>query len=657
MSDQPQDGQDAQQAANGSVETRKPASVRLSAIEALVTAALRDAVSPKDMRQLRKAKRLAVVVGVPSKDWVPAMTRHLLQLSDLPTVDFSRDGSKRLRDVKTEGSDEVSSELSSGKRVIGVSQAPERMLPDALLASADLRISVAAPKPAIIEKAMKLCLRGRRPREPITAADVAGLDFSDFVAAMRHGSSPQEAVSRLRAAVAAQSPAAGRHRLPTLEEATFYGAAREWGLRLKGDIDAWRSGEVADLSGADKGVCLYGPPGTGKSFLAMILADSLNLPLISTSVAELFATSAGYLDSVIKAQRKVFETAQARAPSVLFIDELEAMPNRAMLSPRGRDWWMPVIDDFLLLLDSAMSSREGIVVVGATNRIEDIEGALLRPNRLERAIEVRAPDDAAGLAQIMRFHLRDELGDVDLVPVAEAGVGATAAEAMMWVRGARRRAREARRPMVAADLVTEISPPDARSPDDLRTGALHEAAHAIVAMALGMGPPDRIGLIMRSGSGGFMQLGGMRDPKLMTRATIENLAVVALAGRASEAVFLPRVTSGAGGSEGSDLSVATRLVTCIHATYGLGDSLVFRASLDGLDDLIRFDRDVLRLVDRELQRLLRVAEGLVAEYRGEIEAVAGELIVRKHLTGAHLIAILDSMSSTIGARDGNEQPL
>ena len=622
---------------------------RMSAVEALVTAALDEALTPIARKQLRGAKRLAVVIGVPSKGWVQAVKQHLFGLSSLPTVDFSRDGSMRSRDVRTEGNDEVSSALASGKRVIGVSQAPDRMLPESLLNSADLRISVRAPRVSTITKAMKLCLRGRRPKLPISEADVAGLDFSDFVSAMRKGSSPQEAASRLRATVDARWPAARRLRLPSLEEATFYGEAREWGLRLKSDVDAWRAGEIADLSGADKGVCLYGPPGSGKSYFAMILADSLKLPLVSTSVAELFATSTGYLDSVIRAQRKVFETALARAPSIMFIDELEAMPNRAMLSPRGRDFWLPLVDDFLLLLDSATSSRDGVVVIGATNRIEDIEVALLRPNRLERAIEVRAPDDAADLAQIIRFHLRDDLLDSDLLSIAETGIGATAAEAMMWVRGARRRAREARRPMIVEDLAAEVAPPDTRSPHDLRIGAVHEAAHAVVAMALGLGPPARISLIMRPGAGGSMQLGGTREPGLMTRATIENLAVVALAGRASEAVILSHVTGGAGGAHDSDLSVATRLVACIHATYGLGDSLVFRSTLGGLDDLIRSDRDVLALVDRELKRLLHAAEGLVTEYRDEIEAVAEELLMRRHLTGAQLSTVLDRMSSPIVA--------
>src|SRR5690606_4877816 len=133
---------------------------------------------------------------------------------------------------------------------------------------------------------------------------------------------------------------------------------------------------------------------------------------------------------------------KARKPSILFLDEINAIPNIDKLDARGRDWWSPVILDFYTLLDGAMSGRDGVIVIGATNRIEDIHPAILRPSRLERAIFV-GPPDQYGIERIMRHHLGDDLVNEDLgmLTALNAAHRATGAVIEEQVRAARRTAR------------------------------------------------------------------------------------------------------------------------------------------------------------------------------------------------------------------------
>jgi cell division protease FtsH len=181
-----------------------------------------------------------------------------------------------------------------------------------------------------------LALRGRLP--PLPQGLGAGLDLTELVAALRPVGGAADAVRRLEVATRGRVASPAGAALPSLEDAVEYGAARDCGLALAAEVAAARRGEIDWANHVDRGAVLYGPPGTRKTWLARLIAVRCGLPLVEASVADLFATSSGYLDGVIKAQRALFAKVGATAPCILFLDELEAMPNRARLSPRRRDW-------------------------------------------------------------------------------------------------------------------------------------------------------------------------------------------------------------------------------------------------------------------------------------------------------------------------------
>jgi cell division protease FtsH len=614
-------------------EPRRGGRVLQSAKTALVTAAFDACTTPQVRRRLLSERGLAVVVTVPNASWVKPISGHLSQRID--GEHYPRDGSQRHKGQSSTDNEDVASALAQGRSVIGVSQAPERFLPSILVNSADIQIRIESPNSATITKAMRLCLRGPFPSELPIGLGI-GLDFNEIVAAMRQNSTPAEAVQRMQSASQARLATDRTTVLPELEEAVFYGEARDWGLTLAADVTAARAG--LDWSHIDRGAVFYGEPGTGKSWLVRIIARACGLPIIEASVAELFTTGGDHLGSVIKVQRSVFDRAAAQAPCILFWDELDAMPNRATLSPRNRDYWLPIVDDFLLQVSTA---PPGVIIIGATNQIADVDSALLRPGRLERKIEVKAPGTAEGLAMILRFHLGNELADTDLVPVARLGLGATAAVAMDWVRQARRTARTAKRDLVPEDLLTAIAPPDLRTPAVLRQSAVHEAAHAVAAIALAAERVEYLSLIPTSESGGRMRLVHSAAPDLYGREALEKLVIVRLAGRAAETVLLGAPSAGAGGGEKSDLAVATHMIAAMHSSLGLGGSLLYRASRRDPEELLQYDTRLREIVEQDLQKLSQRAEFLVRQHRAAVEAVARALIIHRYLTGDEVKKLVD----------------
>lgn len=194
--------------------------------------------------------------------------------------------------------------------------------------------------------------------------------------------------------------------IPHVETLSGYGKARDWALTLKADLALWREGELEWVDMSTK-LLLSGPPGTGKTTFAKALCNSLQVPLISTSVANWLEP--GYLGDVIKRMRCAFEEARAHAPSILFIDEFDGIGQRGG-SKHYEDYWRSVVNRLLELLDGAAKST-GVIVVGATNNPGVIDPALLRSGRLETQIAIPLPDVDA-LAGIIRCHLRGDLDEI-----------------------------------------------------------------------------------------------------------------------------------------------------------------------------------------------------------------------------------------------------
>lgn len=609
---------------------KKPA--RFSAMSAIVGAALDASLSRGVRRRLQHAQAIAVVIQVPSPDWVEPVARHFKQVFGDRWMMHSRDGSNRTVHKSSVGSSEVARELARGLCVVGIAVDIE-LLPAALTTAADLTVRIGAPTGAVLRVAITRFAR-RSPGE-IADGIAAGLDLYEMAAAFRPGTGPRKILDRIAAANAARRQVQ-RDRVPALATAVEYGDARVWGLDLARDIADYRAGRIA-WRDVDRGICLHSPPGLGKTLFARVLARACDVPLVSSSVGELFASSEGYLDSVIKASRATFARAAALAPCILHWDEIDALPNRATMSGRAKAWFTVAVTDFLTSLDATISTREGVVVVCSTNAIKEVDFALLRPGRLEKVVEIKRPD-LAGTINILKFHLNGELAG-DLTEVGGMMEGSTGAEIMHTVRSARRIARHAGRGMTIDDLKRSAVPVEDIPSERLFRMSVHEAAHAVAAVVIKVGTLKHVALRARGSSGG-QTIVDFSSHLLLTRRQIEDRVVVGLAARTAERIIVGAASSGAGGSADSDLAAATRAVASLHASLGMGDDLVYLGAGEDLLRELSFSSRLRDTVERHLRELEARAAELVEHNREAILEVAEELASRRFLSGGQVIEIV-----------------
>jgi cell division protease FtsH len=604
----------------------------------LVAATFREATSGGVRRLLKDTAALALVVLVPERSWIEPVRTLFIARFGQQWCALETDTSKTLQQ-KAELNKDVAHYLARGYPVVGF--AVERdALPTALTTAADLTIRLNTPRCSTVGRAIRMFTGKPAPADDDENVTF-GLEFHDLLAAFRPNSSPADIVARLKKAVAAIRRVSTDERLPKLEEAIEYGEARTWGMALARDIADYRARRL-DWQDVDRGAVLFSEPGLGKSLFARILAEACGVPLVTFSVADLFANSAGYLDSVIKASRAMFERAAAMAPCcILFLDEIDALPNRATMSNRGREFWSSLVADFLLSVDNAVAGkRTRVVVIGATNHIEGVDAAILRPGRLERMIEIKRPD-FAGAANILRFHLNGELSDTDLSEIAHLMDGFTGAEIMMAVRGARRIARYAGRKLGRDDLLECVAPVEDVPPDALNRACIHEAAHAVASLAL----PS--GILKRSTVGTTASTVGqtlieMNTDDLLTRDSVERRAVVLLCGRAAEQILIGNAGLGAGGDDDSDLAQVTRFVATLHASAGLGETLTYTISYQEALLAVRTDRELRIKVEQHMRALEARANELVQRNRDAIVAVADRLRTHRQLSGEEVRRIVEA---------------
>ena len=606
------------------------------AVRSLPLALLESVVGTQGIREISDRKGYCLVVQAPGPDWVVQIYKAVKRLGDWDYF-IQRNAVKRFRQ-DDDTSEKVVEALATGGRVFGVSHQPAELLPAAMLSAADKVVVLPAISGDVISKVIK-AVTGNLPIE--VPADLGrGLNFDEIVSCIRRGSTAAECVDRLRRASRAKKPIDfSGDDIPHVADLHGMGPAKSWALELIDDLEAWRRGEIkfGDISSAS--CVIAGPPGVGKTALMRSLAKSTGLPLIATSVGEWFASSPGYLDSIVKKIDETFAAARSVSPAIIFLDELDSVPSRAKISPRGADWWLPVITHLLTTLDGAVSGKtEKLIVVGATNHPEALDSALTRPGRFSRILEVGAPDEEA-LAGILRQHLGEDLVGEDLANAARLANGGTGATVVEWVRAARRRARIAQRPMLMADLLAVIAPAEDRAPDLVWRIAVHESGHAVAAHTTGLGRVSAVSIVPNGAIGGYTEI--EHDGRAPTRAEMERMVVQTLAGRAAEEViFSGEVGTGSGGGPQSDLASATRAIGLLHLGTGLGSSLIYRASRDEVPLALAAHPDIAREVEKELQRLYARAVGLMRDNRERIEALAEELVERRHVGTDRFLEIM-----------------
>lgn len=346
---------------------------------------------------------------------------------------------------------------------------------------------------------------------------------------------------------------------PTLADIDGYGAAEDAARQMVSDLQDWRAGDLA-WSEVQRSVLFHGAPGTGKSFLASAMGNSAGVSMVRGSFAEWQA--AGHLGDMLKAMRETFQNAAQARPSILVIDEVDALGDRASPEKHNAHYTHQVINGFLEAMDG-LKDLEGLMVVGTCNFPDRIDAAALRPGRFDIKVEVPLPGVAA-IRRMLLDRLPDDASEPDLEHLVSAAAGRSAAEIDGALRAARTRARSQDRALQVSDLLTKFGA-EARNPALEYRIAIHECGHAIVHQFLKMGRVKRVALTT---TGGGTWLSSTPVEGLMSDC--ENQLIHLLAGRAAERVVLGAPTAGAGGSETSDLAQATLKAVEIDTKLGLG---------------------------------------------------------------------------------------
>lgn len=335
-----------------------------------------------------------------------------------------------------------------------------------------------------------------------------------------------------------------------------------------------------------------------------------------------------------------FKAARAAAPAILFIDEIDSFGDRGSFKNDSKDYSIQVVNGLLEHLDG-IGNRDGVVVVGACNRPDRLDPAIVRSGRLDRMIPIPLPDQHA-LAKIMRHHLTADLAGENLAAAAKLAQGASGADCERWVRGARRRARSESRAMVLDDLIAEVRGTSAATPHDwLRRFAVHEAGHVLAILH---DRPEDLTMVTvrqtaRSG-GGILTSNDDRRP--ITPPELECNLILLLAGRAAEEVILGSVSAGAGGSETSDLARATALATAASTAWGLtGDGLLWQGIPEPttVGSMLALRPDLAQGVKTKLADAYSAAKGLVTRHRDLVEKIADHLVEHETLDGNDVRAL------------------
>lgn len=327
-----------------------------------------------------------------------------------------------------------------------------------------------------------------------------------------------------------------------------------------------------------KGALLVGPPGTGKTLLAKAVAGEANVPFFSISGSEFVEMFVGMGAAKV---RDLFKQASEKAPCIVFIDEIDTVGKKRDSSGySGNDEREQTLNQLLTEMDGFDASK-GVVILGACNRPDSLDPALLRPGRFDRRIPVELPD-YIGREAILRVHAKKVLmgSDVDLMKIARAASGASGADlANMINEAALRAVREGREYVIQEDLEESIETVLAGykkknnilSEREKRVVSYHEIGHALVAaMQTNSAPVTKITIIPRtSGALGYTMQVDEEEHQLLTRQQLLDKIAVLTGGRAAESLIFGEITTGAA----NDIEQATKIARAMVSRYGMADEL------------------------------------------------------------------------------------
>lgn len=399
-----------------------------------------------------------------------------------------------------------------------------------------------------------------------------------------------------------------------------------------------------------KGVLLEGPPGTGKTLLAKAVAGEAGVPFFSISGSDFVEMFVGVGASRV---RDLFETAKKNSPSIVFIDEIDAVGrHRGAGLGGGHDEREQTLNQLLVEMDG-FEGNEGIIVMAATNRKDILDPALLRPGRFDRQIVVNYPD-VKGREEILKVHSKNKplAPDVDLKVIAKTTQQFTGADLENLLNeAALLAARHNKKAITEADIeeatVKVVSGPEKKShlvtERDRKITAYHEAGHAVAIYNL----PDTekvhmVTIIPRGDAGGFTMHRPTTDDRFKTKKQLFNSIVVSMGGRVAEAIVFDDITWGAS----ADIQSATRTAKTMVTRLGFSEKLgpvLYGGSNDepfvGMDygHAPSFSDTTASLIDEEVKRIINEAydrcEKILNDNMDQLNELAEYLLIHEKIDG------------------------
>lgn len=405
-----------------------------------------------------------------------------------------------------------------------------------------------------------------------------------------------------------------------------------------------------------KGALLVGPPGTGKTLLAKAVAGEAHVPFFSISGSDFVEMFVGMGASKV---RDLFKQANEKAPCIIFIDEIDTIgKKRDSRGISGNDEREQTLNQLLAEMDG-FDARKGVVILGATNRPESLDPALLRPGRFDRRIPVQLPD-LKGREEILKVHSKEvRLGkDVDFTAIAKMTSGASGAELANMVNEAALRAvRMGRETVCQEDLEESVETVIAgyqrknavMSEKERKIVSYHEIGHALVAAKQSNSAPvTKITIVPRtSGALGYTMQTDEEEHFLMSKEEIENKIATYTAGQAAEQLVFGSITTGAS----NDIEQATKLARGMVSRYGMNEDFgmvaletVTNQYLGGDASLACSERTSAR-IDDQVMAVIKTArekaDRILRENQEKLHELAEYLIEKETITGKEFMEILN----------------
>lgn len=404
-----------------------------------------------------------------------------------------------------------------------------------------------------------------------------------------------------------------------------------------------------------KGMLLVGAPGTGKTLVARAIAGEADVPFYSVSGSEFVEMFVGVGASRV---RDLFKTAKKNAPSIIFIDEIDAIgKQRGNGMGGGHDEREQTLNQILTEMDG-FDPGESVIVIAATNRPDVLDKALLRPGRFDRRIHIDMPDMTAR-EKILTLHAKNKIlaADVDLSEVAAKTVGFSGADLENLINEAtiatvKNREKEVAQARIL-DAVEKVSMgPERRSrritPEERKIIAYHEVGHAIAGhFTKNCEPVHKISIISRGGALGVTWFLPQEDLYLSSEQKMKDEMVSLHGGRMAERMFFGQTTTGAS----NDLERISAIARSMIMTYGMGDNkklgpVVFSEKTKGYAGLDFHDKDyseeTARLIDQEVQKLVLEAEDrctkILEKNKEKMKEIAEDLLEKENMTREEFLA-------------------